>query len=94
MEIRVFLSALTISFSPLTYTRKYLPRTGQKTGGECNDVLHQYRGLRLRQTRGGGQISFSSDGLLTRIFRFVIPTENSFSIGTPETTHPFILTLP
>ncbi len=60
-EIRVFLSALTVSFNPLTYTGKYLPRTGQKTGGKLNDALHKYRGFWFRQTRGGGQVPFSSD---------------------------------
>ena len=94
MEIRPFLSALTVSFNPLAETRKYLPRTGEEAGGKLNDILHKYRGFLFRQTRCRGQVPFSSDDPLTRIFRFVIPTENSFSIGTPETAHPFILTLP
>ena len=61
MEIRVYLSALTVSFNPLTYTGKYFPRTGQKTGRKFNDALHKYRGFWFRQTRSGGQVPFSSD---------------------------------
>ena len=54
MEIRPFLSALTVSFNPLAETRKHLPRTGEEAGGKLNDILQKYRYFLFRQTRCRG----------------------------------------
>jgi len=54
MEIRPFLSALTVSFNPLAETRKHPPRTGEETGGKLNDILQKYRYFLFRQTRCRG----------------------------------------
>lgn len=43
MEIRPFLSALTVSFNPLAETSKHPPRTGEEAGGKLNDILQKYR---------------------------------------------------
>ena len=48
MEIRILLSALTLSFNSLTQAGECPSRAGEEAGGKLKDILHNYRGFLFR----------------------------------------------
>ena len=48
MELRILLSALTLSFNSLTQAGECPSRAGEKAGGKFKDILHNYRSFLFR----------------------------------------------